>query len=116
MFSDPQSVTINAVAKSMPKISAKDTSAVYQGADGLFKLTISHTPSKDRVRSMVRLDQKAIVTNPLDSTNDYDTLSFYTVIDRPNFGFTTAQVEYIVAGLIAWLSAGNVDKLVGLES
>jgi hypothetical protein len=65
---------------------------------------------------MVRIDQRAIVTNPLDSTNDYDTLSFYSVIDRPVYGFTTAQIEQLVTGFQAWLTTGNVDKLIGTES
>lgn len=116
MFADPQSVTINSVAQSMPRVSSKELSSVYSKSDGTFKLTISHTPSKDRIRSMVRIDQRAIVTNPLDSTNDYDTLSFYSVIDRPVYGFTTAQVEQLVAGFQAWLTSGNVDKLIGTES
>lgn len=116
MFADPQSVTVNAVAQSMPRVSSKELSSIYSKSDGTFKLTISHTPSKDRIRSMVRIDQRAIVTNPLDSTNDYDTLSFYSVIDRPVYGFTTAQVEQLVAGFQAWLTAGNVDKLIGTES
>jgi len=116
MFSDPQSVTVNSVAQSMPKISSKDTSSVYSKSDGSFKLTMSHTLSRDRVRSMARIDQRAVVSDPLTSVNDYETLSFYCVIDRPNYGFTTAQIEQLVTGFQAWLTTGNVDKLVGLES
>jgi hypothetical protein len=117
MFADPQSVTVNAVAQSMARISSKDTSSIYSKSDQTFKLTVSHTPSKDRVRSMARIDQRAVVTNPLDSTqSDYDTLSVYTVIDRPNYGFTTAQIEQLVTGFQAWLTTGNVDKLIGMES
>jgi hypothetical protein len=116
MFADPQTVTVNAVAKVMARYLVDGTKANYQTADGLFTLTISHQSSKGRTRSMVRIDQKAIVTNPLDSTNDYDTLSFYTVIDRPAFGFTTAQVEQLIAGLKTWLDNTAIDKLLGSES
>jgi hypothetical protein len=116
MFADPQTVTVNSVAKVMARYLVDGTKANYQTADGLFILTISHQVSKGRTRSMVRVDQKAIVTNPLDSTNDYDTLSFYSVLDRPDFGFTTAQAEQLVAGCQAWLTAANVDKLLGRES
>jgi hypothetical protein len=117
MFSDPISVTINSVAKSLPRQSTSGTSSTYGSADGVWKLLISHATQKNgRIRSMIRLDQLAVVSNPLDSTNDYDTLSVYTVIDRPAFGFTTAQVEQIAAGLFALLSAGNIDKIVGMES
>jgi hypothetical protein len=116
MFADPQSVTVNSVAKSMPRVSSKDLSSTYSMVDGTFKLTISHNPTKDRIRSMVRIDQRAIVTNPLDSTNDYDTLSFYIVLDRPVYGFTTVQIEQLATGFLAWYTTGNVDKLIGTES
>lgn len=115
-FADPQSVTVNAVAQSMPRIESKGTSATYSKADGSFKLTISHTPTKDRIRSMVRIDQRAIVADPLTAVNDYETLTYYLVIDRPSYGFTMTQVEQLVAGLNAWVTTGNVDKLFGVES
>lgn len=117
MFADPQSITVNSVAKSMPRVETDGKSAIYQIADETFTMTISHTDLKNgRTRSMVRVDQKAVVTNPLDSTNDYDTLSFYSVIDRPKFGFTSAQVGYLVAALQAWLDGTAVGKLYGHES
>jgi hypothetical protein len=116
MFADPQSITINAVAKSMARYLSEGLKSVYQTADETFRLTISHTKSGDRTRSMVRIDQRAIVTNPLDSTNDYDTLSFYCVLDRPSYGFTQAQIEYLVAGLKTWLDNTALGKLTGSES
>lgn len=117
MFSDPQSVTINSVAQSMPRISQKERSAVYMKADQSYTLTISHSPrGKGHIGSLVRLDQRAVVTNPLDSSNDYDTMSVSLVLDRPQYGFTQAQAEQLVAGFVAYLTTGNVDKLWGQES
>jgi len=116
MFADPQVVTVNAVAKSMARFLIDGTKATYQTSDELFRLTISHTKSGDRTRSMVRIDQRAIVTNPLDSSNDWDTLSFYFVLDRPTYGFTQAQIEQLVAGLKTWLDNTALGKLTGSES
>lgn len=116
MFADPQVVTVNAVAKSMPRISSKDLSATYQMDDQSFKLTISHTISNKRNRSMVRIDQRAIVPDPLTSINDYETLSFYFVIDRPEVGFSAAQVDQLVQGLKTWLDTTADGKLYGLQS
>lgn len=118
MFTDPQSVTVNSVAQSMPRVLVDGTSATYQKNDETWKLIISHQKaSKDRIRSMVRLEQRAIVTNPLDATSsDYDTLSFYCVLDRPSYGFTLAQCQQIIAGLQAWLDATAASKLYGQES
>jgi len=117
MFSDPQSVTINSVAKSMPRVENDGKKSIYRMADGTFQLTISHQPTgNQRFRSMIRLDQKAVVADPLTSVNDYEILSYYVVVDRPEQGFTSAQVGYVVAGLSAWLDSTAVGKIFGLES
>lgn len=116
MFTDPQSVTVAGVAKSMPKISSKDMSSSYKNSDGTFSLTLSHQVSAQRVRSMVRIDQRAVVADPLTSVNDWETLSFYFVIDRPEVGFSSTQVNDLVAGLKTWLDATAVGKLFGKES
>lgn len=116
MFSDPQSVTVNTVAQSMPRISSDGRKAIYQKSDGTYTLTISHAKSGTRTRSNVRIDRKAIVTNPLDSSNDYDTLTVYIVIDRPEFGFSVTDVQQLVAGFAAYLDNTAVAKVYGQES
>lgn len=115
-FADPQTVTVNAVAQSMARVSSTGTSSVYMKADGNWKLTISHQASKGRVRSTARIEQRAIVPDPLTAVNDYETLSFYFVIDRPEVGFTDTQVNQLKTGLAAWLSDATGTKLFGLES
>jgi len=116
MFTDPQSVTVATVAKSMPRITSNGQQSIYVMADETFKLTISHSKPKGRVRSMVRIDQRAIVADPLTSVNDYETLSFYVVIDRPEVGFTSAQVNDLITGLKTWLDSTAVGKVFGQES
>jgi hypothetical protein len=119
-FPDPTVFTVNSIAKSMARISSTGTSSTYQTADGLFRLEISHQSSrkdgKNRVRSLVRFTQKAVVTNPLDSTNDYDTLPIQVVFDHPEFGFTDVQMGQNAAALFAFLSSGNITKIFGQES
>jgi hypothetical protein len=56
------------------------------------------------------------VTNPLDSTNDYDTESTQIVIDRPAFGFSATQCDYNWAGLKTYLDTAAITKLFGGES
>lgn len=116
MFADPQVVTVNAVAQSMPRVKVDGTSAIYQKADETFKLTISHQKSNERVRSMARIDQKAVVTDPLTSALDYDTLSFYVVIDRPLYGFSDTVTQQLITGIKTWLDAGAMTRLYGQES
>jgi len=116
MFSDPQVITVNAVAQSMPRVETNGKKSIYQKNDGSFTLTVSHSASKDRIRSMARIDQKAIVPDPLTAVNDYETLSFYAVIDRPMAGFSTTQVDQLIAGFKTWLDTTASGRLFGQES
>lgn len=118
-LADPQVVTVNAVAQSMPRVQTAGTSAKYQKPDETFTLNVSHTTtkgSKPRIRSMARIDQRAIVADPLTAVNDFETLSFYVVVDRPNYGFTQTQLEQLVTGFKTWLDNTMVGKLFGQES
>lgn len=116
MFTDPQSVTVNAVPQSMPRIVTGERKSTYQKNDMSFTLNLSHTLNKDRIRSMARIDQKAIVPDPLTSVNDYETLSVYLVIDRPLAGFSSTQVDQLITGFKSWLDSTAVGKLYGQES
>lgn len=116
MLADPQSITVNSVAQSMPRIETSGLSSKYSKDDESYKLSISHTKTNDRVRSMVRVDNRAVVPDPLTAVNDYENLGVYLVIDRPVVGFTSTQVDYLVQALKTWLSTANVVKVYGLES
>lgn len=116
MFSDPQVVTVNAVAKSMPRIVTNGQKSTYQMNDQSFTLNLSHVVAKDRLRSMARIDQRAVVPDPLTAVNDWETLSVYLVIDRPLVGFSSAQVDQLIAGFKTWLDTTATGKLYGQES
>ncbi len=117
-FSDPQSVTINAVAQSLPRISSNGGASEYQKDDASYKLTVSRIAGKRR-RYMVRLDARKIATDPLVSANNREyTAAAYTVIDAPptGLGYTNAELRDIVLGLTGWLTSTNVLKVVGNEN
>jgi len=117
MFTDPQSVTYNGNAKSMPKVESTGKQSVYISADGNFTMKISHqVVAGGRVRSLVRIDQRAVVADPLTADNDYQVLTTYMVIERPEYGFTATDVNYQVAALEGWIDSTSVGKLFGLES
>lgn len=117
MFTDPQSITVNGNAKSMPKVEQDGKKSIYNSADGNFKMTISHQiVAGGRVRSMVRVDQRAVVADPLTAVNDYETLACYLVIDRPEEGFSATEVNYLVAALEGWIDSTSIGKVFGLES
>jgi len=115
-LADPQTVTVNSVAKTLALIVKEGRKSTYLTSDGLFELTVSHQPSKDRVRSQMQIVQKAIVADPLTAVNDYDFLKFYCVFDHPNAGFTLAQSQQLIAAFQVWLDSTMVGKIVGQES
>jgi len=117
MFSDPQTITVNAVAQVLPRVENNGKVSLYQKNDLTFTLKISHqNQGSNRIRSMVRVDQRSVVPDPLTTVNDYETMSVYIVIDRPLAGFSMAQTEQLVAGLKTFLDNTAVDKLYGQES
>jgi len=125
MFVDPQVVTINSVAKSMALVNSEGTKRTYQTNDKSFTLIVSHQSSvnnakskglRQRVRTLIRLEQRATVADPLSAENDYDEMTIQMVIDRPEAGFTAQQLQYLVAGFEGWLDSTAVTKLFGRES
>jgi len=116
MFTDPQSLTINGVSNSLPRILVEGSKSTYQKSDGLLTLVNSHiNASGNRVRTMVRVDQKAVVPDPLTAVNDLENLAVYLVIDRPLVGFSATQVDQLVQALKAWLTTSAVTALYGRE-
>lgn len=119
MLADPQSVTINAVAQSLPTIARGVNSSVYQKDDGTVKLSISHQYGK-RTRRTARLDYSKIVADPLvPAQNQKVSMSSYLVIDSPITGLTNAEIKYVVDALTAYLTAtsgAKVTSMVGGES
>lgn len=111
-FADPQSVTINAVAKTLNRIKSEGYASEYATDDEVFRMKISHQESKNRTRRMVRIDQRVVATDPLTSTSEYKTCGVYLVIDEPEYGFIDGDIDYIVQGLKTWLSTANVLKIL----
>jgi len=119
MLTDPQVVTVNSVAQSMPRISLGNLQAQYATADGSYKLKIAHTVS-NRERSVIRLDASKIGVDPLQSalSKPYS-FSVYEVIDRPlnGAGWTDAEMVFILNGFHTYMAtAGLGAKILGLES
>lgn len=112
MFADPQTVTINAVAHSLPRVSGGNgTEAYYKNADQTVQLITKQNTTTKRFRREVRLVQSKIAADPLTAVNTEMSVSMYVVLDEPRYGFTDAELEYIRAGFVAWLTAGNFADL-----
>lgn len=119
MFADPQSVTVNAVAQSLPRTAADGESASYTKDDGTYKLTISHQTTKNgRKRHMVRLDFNEVSADPfVPAENVKNEGACYIVIDEPaQDQFTNANLLLKVKGLRDWASDANLTKVIAGES
>lgn len=117
-FADPQSVTINAVANSLPRVSSSANSSVYQKDDATVRLTISQAYGK-RNRRTIRIDHRKVAPDVFTSDNKEYSMSTYVVVDTPVTGYTNAEAKQIVDALTAYLTAssgGNVTKLLGGEN
>lgn len=115
MFADPQSVTVDTVAKTLPRVSSTGNSSAYREATGEHQLTISSTFNK-RYRSMVRLDHAKIAEDPITAVNTEVGAGIYLVMDRPKFGYTTDEITSLAAALTAWCTEANLARVLGGES
>jgi hypothetical protein len=117
MFTDPASVTVNAVAKTLPRVAVGDRKATYESsADGL-TLNITHVVGK-RNRHTVRLDIVKTAADPLlDGVSKQYSMSAYIVVDAPPIGFTLAEQKLNVKALLDFMNAStNTDKVLAGES
>jgi len=121
MLTDPQSLNPGTGSVSMPRTAVGQQTAKYSNQDETLTIEIQHQVTKaGRIRHTVDVVQTKVVTDPISSQNDSDSLTVRVLIDRPPFGWTEAQTSSLVAGVQAWLTTtagtGIVAKLYGKES
>lgn len=119
MLADPQSVTINAVAKSLKRTGSGIDTGQFRTVDDVYRLGISHAYAR-RVRRTARLDYKVIAPDVMDSSlNVPYSASVYLVADVPTVGISRADQGNLAIGFCDWLSASgytNLGKLLDGES
>jgi len=118
-FSDPQSVTVNSVAQSMPRVSTGTNESSYRKDDGSYRMTVRHSYGK-RVRTNIRLDNVKLAADPFTpAINKEINVNVGLTIDRPVAGFSNTEIKYVVDALVAYLQASSgakVTQLLGGES
>lgn len=117
LFSDPQSVTVATVAKSLPRVGSSLNTSKYATADRALNLSIVHTDGRRR-QDRVRLDNSKVITDPMASDRNLPvSMSVYLVVDTPPVGYNQQEVIDQVIALADWLKAtGNAAKFIGGES
>jgi len=119
-FTDPQTVTVDAVPYALPRVLTGTTVGRFVSADALREVTIDPRGTAARRRNVGRFYVKRNVLDPLGSGLSTQVQSMVSVtIDRPKSGVTDAEVEKDILGYIAWLTAGtnaNLKKLIAGEN
>jgi hypothetical protein len=117
-FSDPQSLTINSVATSLPRTGFGADKGTFTAADGTVTLAISHQNGK-RKRHTIRVDHSKIAADPfVANVNTKVGMSAYLVVDMPANGYSVTEAKQIADALVAYLSAStgaNVTRVLGGE-
>jgi hypothetical protein len=118
-FADPQTVTYNAVAQTLPRTGSGIDAGTFKKDDGNFALSISHKYGS-RARRTIRLDHRKIAADPLlGSVNIQYSGSIYVVTDFPLTGYTVAEQKLVVDAFTAYLtssSGARVTQLLGGEN
>lgn len=117
MFADPQTITINAVAKNLVKIKFDSYGSEYllRETTGEYRLTIRNT---SRVSG-----GKTIYRHAVDFTQTVYGLAgaadvvrkVYTVLENEKSDTDVAVNAHALA-LMAWETASNITKLINMES
>lgn len=124
-FSDPQnlraltSIVDGAIMATLPRTTSAQDLGQFKNPDQTQSLSVSHQYAK-RIRRVVRLDAKAIVTDPLlAGVSTLQSMSVYLVVDSPQSGFDRDDQKSYVEALTQWLAGdnfGNTFKFLGGES
>jgi hypothetical protein len=94
---------------------APDRIGTFATADGNFQFDIRQNKTANRFRREVRLTQKKIAADPISAVNKEISTSVMIVVDEPRWGFTDTELGYLTAGVLAWFTNANRDKLLGGE-
>lgn len=115
-LADPQSVTVNAIAKSLPRTGMSDTSGRFMTADGKYSLTIQHSKDK-KFRHVVELKFVDTVASSLvPSQNVVSETRAYLVVENPINGIDATTAGYVATALTTYANAAFITKLIGGES
>lgn len=117
-LADPQSMTVG-TAVTLPRTITGEQSATYMAADGTIALLVTHQLVRGRRRTLVKATKKKVSTDVLTDVKSEITSSVNITFDRPNVGFTEAELIELVTGVFTWNTAStnaNLKKVLGLES
>jgi hypothetical protein len=122
MFADPQTLTVNSVAKALVKINQDQYSSEYllRSSTDEFRLRVRNTSGKPKSRSVVVDRHNVEFTHTVfaTATDPIKVRKGYFVIENDQ-GDTLADPTYVASALFSWAIAStnaNITKLLNFES
>lgn len=118
MFADPQSITYNTVAKSLPAVGRTDSQSEYKLNDSgtVYDLILSHQFGK-RNRVVARLRRDSFSSDPLVPANNIlASMTATLTIDFPLVGLAAADAQLLAKALVGFCSDANLLKLANGET
>lgn len=114
-FSDPQAITINAVALSLARVD-QDPQGKFVTSDGLVEEVIGQQAAgTGRYRRLLRLNHSKIAANPFDSSlNAKYNMAVYVVVDVPQVGYTVTEQKQVTDGFMTYLTASSGARMLQL--
>lgn len=109
-LTDPQSITISGTTYTLARLTPSAGRTEYVNADGTVKLVVLQSNGK-RKRSAIRVEFTKVAADPLTAVNSYVTSSIYLMVDRPQVGFTGADLVAYATGLITLVSGSSYALL-----
>ena len=115
MLADPQTITVNTVAKTLNCVDRAPLASEYRELGGERKLIISTAEGK-RNRSVMRVNHTKTAVDPLTAQTAERSLSVDIVVDHPKWGYTPTEIDYEVQGLLDWATSANVQAVISGQS
>lgn len=118
MLADPQSVTVNGVAISLPRTGVNNNLSDYSSADGITSLRIQQSLTSSTKRTSVILRTAKIAADPISGLNSRKLATISVTVTAPLDGFTITELKDQLVGLATALTASSAamtTKVLGGE-
>lgn len=121
MFADPQSVTVDGVTSSLPRVPTTNPTRVgqFQSSDGNIILSVHQNQTANRFRREIRLTERKIAADPISALNKEVSASVILSFDEPKVGFSDADLLALYEGLLTHVADSSdlaITKTLGGEN
>lgn len=118
-LADPQSITYDGTAISLPRTGQGNNEGTFTSSDGNYQLSVRHSYGSTN-RHSVKITRKTLTASPTTPANNINTLSGVNItVTLPSQGVTVAEAQKLLKALLASLSASTyaiADAIVSGQS